>query len=63
MSPFASMSDQHSLSVSNAHTANTKKIIRATSQREIYMRRTQIEPEILSLPGSVFPPMRSAFFP
>jgi hypothetical protein len=22
-----------------------------------------VEPDILSLPGSVFPPMRSAFFP
>ena len=34
MSPFASMSDQHSVSVSNAHTTKTRKTIRTILQHE-----------------------------
>ena len=68
MSPFASMSDQHSVSVSNAHTTKTRKTIRTILQHEqgqsyYICEEDEGEPEILSLAGSVFPPMRSAFFP
>jgi len=68
MSPFASMRDQHSVSVSNTHTKKTRMAIRTVFQHEqgqsyYTWEEEEGEPEILSLAGSVFPPMRSTFFP
>lgn len=62
------MRDQHSVSVSKTHTKKTRMTIRTVlphEQGQIYYicEEEEGEPEILSLAGSVFPPIRSAFFP
>lgn len=69
ISPFDSRSVQHSVSVSNAQTRNKEFSEiqsgnnRRKTQKNHNLKDASCKPETLSLVGSVFPPIRSTFFP